>query len=108
LTATPLIASDGNFSDLVELSPLPVLVDFWAAWCGPCRIIAPVVDELAREFTGRLRIAKLNVDDNPLVASRFGVRSIPTLIIFQGGREVDRIVGAAQKAQIVQRLTRFL
>lgn len=106
--AKPLIATDKNFAQLVESTHLPVLVDFWAAWCGPCRMIAPMIDQLAGEFAGRAIIAKLNVDENPVTASRFGVRSIPTLLIIRDGREVDRIVGAPQKSQILQRLAAAL
>jgi len=87
---------------------MPVLVDAWAAWCGPCRMIAPIVEELARDMVGRARIAKLNVDENPQTASRFGLRSIPTLLVIKGGREVDRIVGAQPKQEIVRRLERAL
>ena len=83
---------------------MPVLVDAWAPWCAPCRTIAPVIDELARETAGRVRMAKLNVDENPATASRFGVRSIPTLLVFDGGREVDRLVGVQPKAEILRRL----
>jgi thioredoxin len=78
----------------------------WAAWCGPCRMIAPVLDELASELAGRVRVAKLNVDENPSTAARFHVRSLPTLLVFQAGREVDRIVGAQPKSEIARRLRR--
>lgn len=104
----PLTVTDATFADLVERAPLPVLVDAWAPWCGPCRIIAPVIDELAGEMAGRLRVAKLNVDENPVTASRFNLRSIPTLLVMQGGREVDRIVGALPKAEITRRLQRHV
>lgn len=82
----------------------PVLVDFWAAWCGPCVMLAPTLDQLAAEAGGRYRVAKLNVDENPTTASQFGVRSIPTLIIFKGGREVERLVGAQPRQVIASRL----
>lgn len=102
--ATPLKVTEANFAELVEASPLPVLVDFWAAWCGPCRMIAPILDQLASELAGRVRIAKLNIDENPQLATRFGVRGIPTLLIFRNGREIDRIVGAQPKQEILRRL----
>lgn len=104
----PLTVTDATFATDVERSPLPVLVDAWAPWCGPCRMVGPIVDELATELAGKVRVAKLNVDDNPATASRFDVRSIPTLLVMVNGREVDRIVGAQPKAQIRQRLERAL
>ena len=100
--AAPLIVTE------VERSPLPVLVDAWAAWCGPCRMIAPAIDELAAELSGSVRVAKLNVDENPATAGRFDIRSIPTLLVIAGGREVDRIVGAQPKQAIRARLERFI
>ena len=103
----PLTVTDATFSAEVERSPLPVLVDMWAPWCGPCRMIAPSLDELATEMAGRVRFAKLNVDENPTTASRFNVRSIPALLVFVGGREVDRIVGVQPKSEIAGRLRRF-
>ena len=102
----PLTVTDATFSAEVEGSPLPVLVDMWAPWCQPCRMIAPVIDELAAEMAGRVRFAKLNVDENPATASRFDVRSIPALLVFRGGREVDRIVGVQPKSEIARRLQR--
>ena len=109
LSATePIIVTDATFPSEVERSPLPVLVDMWAAWCGPCRMVAPIVDQLAAELSGRVRVAKLNIDENPATPSRFGVRSIPTMLIFKDGREVDRIVGAQSKPAIVSRLKQFL
>lgn len=104
LTTKPVVVTDASFANLVERAPLPVLVDFWAAWCGPCRAIAPVIEELAKELSGRVRVAKLDVDANPQSAARFQVRSIPTLLIFQSGREVDRLVGVVPKADILRRL----
>ena len=99
-----MTVTDVSFPSDVERSPLPVLVDAWAAWCQPCRMIAPVIEELATEMAGRVRVAKLNVDENPATASRFELRSIPTLLIFKGGQEVDRIVGVQPKAEILRRL----
>jgi thioredoxin 2 len=105
---TPLIVTDATFAADVERSPLPVLVDAWAAWCGPCRMIAPSIDELAAELAGRVRVAKLNVDENPATASRFDIRSIPTLLVIAGGREVDRLLGAQPKDAIRARLDRVI
>jgi len=100
----PVIVTDSTFASLVEDSQIPVLLDLWAPWCGPCRIVGPVIDELVQELVGRVRIGKLNVDDNPAITERFGVSSIPTLLVFKAGREVDRIVGVQPKAEITRRL----
>jgi thioredoxin 2 len=106
--AGPLVVTDATFAADVERSPLPVLVDAWAPWCGPCRMVGPIVDELATELAGKVRVAKLNVDDNPTTAARFDVRSIPTMLVMVNGREVDRIVGALPKATLKRRLERAL
>ena len=100
----PVTVTDATFASAVERSPLPVLLDMWAPWCGPCRTVAPVVEEIAKQMTGRVRVGKLNVDENPATAARFGVQSIPTLLVFNEGREIDRIVGAQPKTAIMQRL----
>lgn len=104
--AGPVTVTDASFAADVERSLLPVLLDAWAPWCGPCRTIAPVIEELATETAGRVRVAKLNVDENPATAARFDLRSIPTLLLLKGGREVDRLVGAQPKEQIVRWLAR--
>ncbi len=104
VSAEPVAVTDATFTDLVVRSPLPVLLDMWAPWCGPCRLVAPILDQLAQELAGEMLIAKLNVDENPVTSSRFGVQSIPTLLILKNGLEVDRIVGAQPKAEILRRL----
>ena len=106
--AGPVIVTDATFADEVENSPLPVLVDMWAPWCGPCRMIAPALDELALEMAGRVRIAKLNVDENPATSARFDIRSIPALLLFKDGREVERMLGARPKAEIARKLEQAL
>jgi len=102
----PQVVTDDTFArDVVNASnTLPVLVDCWAEWCGPCRMIAPVLDRLAAESAGRYKIAKLNVDENPRISAQFGIRSIPTLLVFKNGQVVDQIVGAVPKETIAARL----
>jgi thioredoxin 2 len=102
----PVSVTDATFAEEVERSPVPVLLDLWAPWCGPCRMIAPVLESLASEWAGRVRIAKLNVDENPATASRFNARSIPLLVVIKDGREVDRIVGVPPRGEIERRLQR--
>ncbi len=96
--------SSTEFDTEVLESDLPVLVDFWAEWCAPCRMMSPVIEELAQEFNGRINVLKLNVDDNQETAQQYGIRSIPTLILFRDGEEVERLVGFMAKAQIADRL----
>jgi thioredoxin 1 len=91
---------DKNFASEVLNSDLPVLVDFWATWCGPCRSIGPIVEELAKEFSGRVKVTKLNVDESPATPSQYGVRGIPTLILFKGGKILEQIVGAVPKTRL--------
>src|SRR5437764_672509 len=104
----PITITDANFTNEVEQSPLPVLLDLWAPWCGPCRMVAPAIEELAVELAGRVRVCKLNVDENPMTSARFQVRGIPALLIFRNGREVDRIVGAQPKSAIARRVEQVL
>ncbi|MDZ7268068.1 MAG: thioredoxin [candidate division KSB1 bacterium] len=100
----PVVLSDSTFEKEVLQSNIPVLVDFWAEWCGPCKMIAPAINELAGEYAGRVKIAKLDVDSNQIITSQYGIRSIPTLLIFKNGRVVDQIVGALPKQRIKERL----
>ena len=106
--AKPVNVDDAEFQVSVLDSEVPVLVDFWAEWCGPCKMIAPVVDELAKEFDGKIKFTKLNVDFNPQTSAKYGVRSIPTLLIFKGGAPVDQVVGAVPKSVLQQRLEKAL
>ncbi|MBM4256906.1 MAG: thioredoxin [Deltaproteobacteria bacterium] len=97
--------SDATFDSEVLQSSVPVLIDFWAPWCGPCRAIAPIVDELAGEYAGKLKVVKMNVDDNPRTPAQYGVRGIPNLILFKDGQVQQQIVGAVPKAQLVKAIT---
>jgi thioredoxin 1 len=92
--------TDASFESEVTNAPVPVLVDFWAPWCGPCKMIAPVLEEIAQEYEGKAKIVKINIDDNQNTAAQFGVRSIPTLILFKSGNEVEKIIGAQGKDKL--------
>lgn len=100
--------TDANFEQLVLKSDKPVLVDFWAIWCGPCRMVAPIVEELAKEYEGRAVVGKLDVDNNPNVSAQFGIRNIPTLLIFKNGQVVDKQVGAVPKSVLAAKLNAHL
>ena len=100
--------TESNFENEVIQSDVPVLVDFWAPWCGPCKMVAPIVEEISGEYAGRLKVGKLNTDDNQMVASQFGVMSIPTLMIFKGGEVVERIVGAQPKEALTGKIDAVL
>jgi len=104
----PLELNETNFEQEVLKAAIPVLVDFWAVWCGPCKMIAPIVDEFAVEYEGKLKIAKVDVDNQQQIAMQYGVRSIPTLLIFKDGKVVEQIVGAAPKKLLVDKLSKHL
>jgi thioredoxin 1 len=100
--------TDSSFKQEVLDSDVPVLVDFWAPWCGPCRMVAPVVDEISSQYEGQIKVVKVNTDENPNVASQYGIRSIPTLMIFKGGQKVDMVVGAVPKTTLANTLEKYL
>jgi len=104
----PLEITDGNFKTEVLDSGIPVIIDFWAVWCSPCRMIAPIMEELAGEFDGKVKVGKLDIDSNQNSAITYGVRSIPTLLVFKGGKVVETIIGAVPKVKIVQSLNAVL
>lgn len=106
--STAVQVTDASFKQDVLESEVPVLVDFWAPWCGPCRMVAPVVDEIAQQYEDRVKVVKLNTDENPNVASQYGIRSIPTLMIFKGGQRVDMVVGAVPKTTLANTLEKYL
>jgi len=101
----PIEITDATFQHEVLESEKPVLVDFWAIWCGPCKMIAPVVEEIARDFDGKLKVGKIDVDNNPEIAMKFGIRSIPTLMVFKGGKVVEQIIGALPKRNLLDKVT---
>jgi thioredoxin 1 len=103
-----LAVGDDTFEREVLQSPTPVLIDFWAPWCAPCRAIGPVVEELAADYAGKIKVVKMNVDDNPRTPSRYGVRGIPNLILFQAGEVKEQIIGAVPKGQLVKAIDRVL
>ncbi len=100
--------TEENWEKEVINSDIPVLVDFWAPWCGPCRMVAPIVSEIAQEYEGRLKVGKLNTDEEPNIAVRYGIMSIPTLMIFKDGKVVDQIIGAVPKEYFIQKLQQVL
>ena len=100
--------TDSSFDQDVLQSDIPVLVDFWAPWCGPCRMVAPVVSEIAQQFKDKVKVVKLNTDENPDTASQYGIRSIPTLMIFKGGERVDMVVGAVPKTTLANTLEKYI
>jgi thioredoxin 1 len=104
----PITVSDSDFSDKVLESQSPVMVDFWATWCMPCKLVHPIIDELAREYDGKVTFARLDVDANPNSSRQYGVRSIPTLILFSGGKPMDQIIGAMPKSALKGRIDAFL
>ncbi len=104
----PLTVTDASFEAEILNSDKPSMLDFWAVWCGPCKAIAPVVEELANEYAGKLNVGKVDVDENNGIAVKYGVRAIPTLIFFKDGKEVDRIMGNTQKQAIVQRISKII
>jgi thioredoxin 2 len=104
----PIIASDANFSNEVLNYPGAVLVDFWAPWCGPCRMVSPILDNLAIKYIGRLKVVKVNVDENPATASRYGIRSIPNIILFKRGNAIKNIIGAQSQEELERQLVEIL
>ncbi len=108
MSSAALPVTDDQFDELVLRSDVPVLVDFWAPWCGPCRMVAPIVEEIAADFAGQIKVYKLNTDENPNVASQYGIRSIPTLMVFNGGDKVDTVVGAVPKSTLAATISKHI
>ena len=106
--ANQITFTDGNFEEEVINSSIPVLVDFWAEWCAPCKMIAPTVDEIAKEFDGKLKVGKVDVDSNPKVSSKYQIRSIPSIVFFKNGKVTDQIVGAVPKVKIMSKIETIL
>jgi thioredoxin 1 len=104
----PIAITDNEFDQEVVKSDKPVIVDFWAAWCGPCKMIAPILEEVATEYDGKLKVAKIDVDSNTKIASQYGIMSIPTLLFFKDGKLVDQVIGAMPKAQLVNRIAKVI
>ena len=100
--------TDSNFSEVVEQAQMPVVVDFWATWCGPCRMISPIIDKMAEKYEGKVNVVKCNVDDSTDIPMKFGIRNIPTILFFKGGELVDRVVGAVPQAEIEKRIENIL
>jgi thioredoxin 1 len=108
MSANVIVTDDRGFERAVLQAEMPVLVDFWAPWCGPCRMVSPVVEQLAGDYAGRLRTVKVNVDDSPVTAQRYGIQSIPTLAIFRQGKEVNRLIGVRPKAELARAIEQAL
>ncbi len=106
--SAPIELTDATFDEKVLKSDVPVLVDFWAVWCGPCKMVAPIVEEVGNEYEGKLQVAKMDIDQNRQVAMQYGIRSIPTLLLFKNGDVVEQIVGAVPKAQLLEKVTPHL
>lgn len=104
----PFTFTDGNFDAEALKSDVPVIVDFWAAWCGPCRMIAPIIEELAGEYEGKIKVGKLDVDENQQTAIKYGVRSIPTVLFFKGGKVAETIIGAVSKSMFAEKITKLI
>jgi len=102
-----LTLTESNFKEQVVDSPIPVLVDFWAEWCGPCKMLGPILEELATDYEGRVKIGKLNIDDSPSVANEYGIRAIPTMLIFKGGQVAEQVVGLRSKRDLKANLDKF-